>query len=505
MASYIEKLLAEQLEMEKNTTEHDYYDRIAFDTLKEKSTKLKEIEKNKEKYPPFSELMQDIFYNFFKYKPTFFEDEKIDRRYLANKTLIQNAMKNENWKKMREMTKLDDANSAIATSFFAENIMKEIEKRDQKFMNEMQKLANRQQELIKKINDYKKANDQQKQQIEKEIQAKQQEMKKISKQASKSVSQISSSIAIKKATADMKNFFESMNAIAWGNELGELSFSNPKDKIALANYFIENKSFADLVRELGKLKNILAEARRQKVKHGTDEVYNVEMGNDLSRILPSELVKIKHRVLKRDFFKKLVNKELLQYRLRGKNKHEKGDIVVCVDVSGSMSRELPVPDKNVPVGVTRSVYAKALAIATLEIAVRENRAYKLIMFESRVRDIFEFDRNHKPTVDDIIKIASIGYGGGTDFQDPLSKAIAADKKRDVLFITDGECAVKDDFLAKFNKTKKASDTKVVALQVGNSSIDTLEKVSDIVYNYVEFHETSTNVFNSMMEERKVVV
>jgi len=501
MVSYIEKLLAEQLRREKNTTFHDYYDAVAFDTLKKESTKLREIEGNKEKYPPFPELMQDIFFNFFKYKPTFLEDDEIDVRYLPNKTLIQNAMKNENWKKMREMTKLDDANSAIATSFFAESIMKEIEKRDQRFMNEMQKLESRQKELIQKINDYKKADDQQKQQIEQEIQAKQQEMQKISKRASNSISQISCSMAIKKATADMKDFFESMNAIAWGNELGELSFSNPKDKIVLANYFIENKSFADLVKELGKLKNILTETRRQKVKHGTDEVYNVEIGNELSRILPSELVKIKHRVLKRDFFKRLVNKELLQYRLRGKNKHEKGDIVVCVDVSGSMSRDLPIPDKNVPVGVTRSVYAKALAIATLEIAVRENRAYKLIMFESRVRDTFDFDRNHKPTVEDIIKIASIGYGGGTSYHEPLSRAIE-NKKRDVLFITDGECDVTDEFIAKFNKTKKEGDIKVVALQVGDCSTEHLEKVSDVVYNYTGFHETSKNVFNSMLEGRK---
>ena len=505
MVGYIEKLLAEQLKMEKNTTEHDYYDNVTFTNSKKDCEKLQEIEKQKKDYPPLPELMEDIFYHFFKYKPKFFDDEKIDARYLPNKQIIQKAMRNENWKKMREITKLDEANAVIATSFFSENLLKEIKKRDTKFMNEISKMAEQHKELIKKINEYGHADDKKKEQIEKEIKQKQQDIKNISKNASNSISQISCTMAIKKATASMKDFFESVNAIVWGSELGELSFSNPRDKIALANFFIKNEKFAKLVKELGRLKNILVETRRERVKYGTDEIYHVEMGNELKRILPAELVKIKHPVLKRDFYKKLVNKELLQYQLRSKNKQGKGAIIACVDVSGSMCGKLPVSDKNVPVGVTRVIYAKALAIATLEIAMKENRPYTLILFENRVRneDIYNFDKNHKPTVDDIIKIASVEYGGGTNFQDPLAKAMEQNhKKADILFITDGECDVNNDFINKFNKMKKDTNTKVIALQVGNCSTEALEKFSDYVFNYMGFHETSKNIFNSIMEERK---
>lgn len=515
--SFMEKLVAEQLEKKRNTTMHDFYDNVAFHSSREECHRLREIEKNKEEYPPLPNLMQDLFYQFFKYNPQFYDDDKIEPECLPNKEIIKKAMKNENWRKMREMTKLDEANSIIATLFFSEHIIEEMKKRDEKFMKEMEKLKEKKEELINKIKEYTQAgSNEAKNSIEQEIESLKTEIFVNAKKASNMVSQFSVSATIKKATEKMKDFFDSANAISWGNETKELSFSDPREKIKLANFFMKNENFAKIIKEIGRLKNILVETRRQKIKHGTDEIYSVETGAEIRKVLPAELVRLKNPVLKKDFMKKLANRELLQYQLQSKEKKGKGNMIVCLDMSGSMSGHintvLPVlhPEKPTlqvvppPIGesVSKSVYAKALALAALEIAIRENRTYHLMFFETHVRNMKTFSKNNRPTVDDILEIASYEYGGGTNFERPLKEAMKImDKKTDILLITDGECDVSENFLLNFNTEKKNLGARVISLQVGTCDTKPLEKFSDVVYNYTHFIETSKKVFESLLEER----
>ena len=49
-----------------------------------------------------------------------------------------------------------------------------------------------------------------------------------------------------------------------------------------------------------------AAKRRQRVRHGADELADVEQGADLGRALPVELAKLCHRVLRLDFLRALV-------------------------------------------------------------------------------------------------------------------------------------------------------------------------------------------------------
>lgn len=504
----MEKLIAEQIEKKKNTTHHDTYDKLSFDDLFEKMTdENKEIEKlvteETQTYPPLVKLMEDIFYNFFKYKPRFFDDEEIDPRFISNKEIIKKAMKNENWKKMREMTKLDNANSIIATLFFIKRALEEIKKRDNKFLNTVKNIFENNNELTQKIQQYANSKDEdEKKKIEEEIEnIKKNIQNNKTSGGGLQLSQISMSSAIKNSTLDMEDFFESINSITWGNITSEVTFTNPHEKIKLANYFIQNKNFADFVKKIGRMKNILSGTRMIKIKHGTNEIYSVETGNDLKRVLPNEIGKLSNPYLKRDFYKKFINRELLQYRLKSKEKIGKGNITVCLDLSGSMKKYISSPfEGSTKEKIIRSDFAKALAIAILDIAIRDNRAYNLIIFESDVKEIMEFSRRKKPTVDDIIKIASMSYSGGTNFENALRSAMdKMNEKSDILFITDGECDISPEFLSLFLHEKKKRLSKVISLQIGDCSTEPLEKFSDIVFKYHDFLSTSNKIFEKMLE------
>jgi len=63
------------------------------------------------------------------------------------------------------------------------------------------------------------------------------------------------------------------------------------------------------------------------------------------------------------------------------------------------------------------------------------------------------------------------YGGGTDFEPALSKALEAIssepklKKADVILITDGEAHVSNDFLSDWNKARKRLEFSVYGVHV----------------------------------------
>ena len=62
----------------------------------------------------------------------------------------------------------------------------------------------------------------------------------------------------------------------------------------------------------------------------------VERGNELGRLIPAELVALHHPGLRADFKRRLLEGEVLQYRLREDEQKGKGPMVVCIDVSSSM-------------------------------------------------------------------------------------------------------------------------------------------------------------------------
>jgi hypothetical protein len=86
----------------------------------------------------------------------------------------------------------------------------------------------------------------------------------------------------------------------------------------------------------GRFTRIAQQKRRTKVKHGAEEICDVELGNDLGRLLPVELVKLRHPRLHALALRDLLERKAMQYALTGKEKMGKGPLVLLLDRSGSM-------------------------------------------------------------------------------------------------------------------------------------------------------------------------
>jgi len=177
----------------------------------------------------------------------------------------------------------------------------------------------------------------------------------------------------------------------------------------------------------GRMKRIASGKRRDRVRHGTDEITDVEQGDSLARALPSELARLRHPRRRLDFLRCLLERQVLQYQLVGTKTLGRGPLVLLLDKSGSMD------------GV-KDVWATAFSLALLEHAAAERRAFAVVHFNARV----SFEAVVRPGEDLPQEALFVACDGGTDIGRALERGLQlADdpklrRRADVVLVTDGE-------------------------------------------------------------------
>jgi len=272
------------------------------------------------------------------------------------------------------------------------------------------------------------------------------------------------------AVQGVREALEACNA--WGLEPGRPHAGVPgKEVQAVAEKLAQCPRLRKIIRLAGRFTRIALQKRRSRVKREPTEIAEIETGGDLSRVLPSELSGLADPVRRVDFYRRLTEKKLLQYRLDARVPQGRGPMVVCVDESGSMSGE-------------REIWAKAVALAAFNLAAKEDRAYALVHFsspgEARV-DRFTRPRKTSPT--EILTAIEHFYNGGTDFVTPLKRALevleeSEFKRGDVIFITDAECYVPDRFVEEFNNVKRKKEFSMFAVLVERGTEGSVSPLAD---------------------------
>lgn len=271
----------------------------------------------------------------------------------------------------------------------------------------------------------------------------------------------------------------------WGEQAG-VEQASAAVKMELSNRLKRSSRLQRLAREAGRLRRIAAAKQRSKANHARDEVTDVELGADLDRVLPCELVKLTDATLALDFARRFMERGLLQYRLAGKEIQGRGPVIVCLDSSSSM--EGP-----------KEIWAKALALALLQIATDQGRNCRVVYFNSGVERVDDWLSGK---VDISALLASMEYfpGGGTDFKAPLSTALEAIeqetklKKADVVLVTDGECEVSDGFVELWNSAKVKHEFTTYAVHIDAPSgvvPAVLNKIADTVVGLPDLRDDGT--------------
>lgn len=239
-------------------------------------------------------------------------------------------------------------------------------------------------------------------------------------------------------------------ALTWGMEPGELHRLPAEERMALAKR-LNNPKFKRVAELFGPMRNMMLSEQQRKTVHTPEEVYDVTLGNNIGRLLPQEIMMLSNPATRLDFYRRFSEAKVLEYDMQGVEKLAKGAIIFCEDGSGSMSGE-------------REMWAKAVMLCLLHLSRIQKREMHVIHFSSRGQTThIPFVKPEDYSLNRILDAAELFYGGGTDFETPMRLSMDLLKAEhsatgrvsaDVVFVTDDECYVTEDFMNEYLDTMK---------------------------------------------------
>ncbi|MGW9292305.1 VWA domain-containing protein, partial [Streptomyces albidoflavus] len=255
---------------------------------------------------------------------------------------------------------------------------------------------------------------------------------------------------------------------AWGVGHGELERMPYEQRARLAER-LRTSRLARWAELIGRFRQMADGERARKVENATGELIGVTVGDDLSRVLPSELAHLGLPELRAVFAARYAAGELMLYDSRGEQTTGQGAVIACVDTSHSMYEEGPG-------GITREAWSKACALALLDQARHARRDFVGILFSAADKlQVFRFPADRPAPVARVLEFAETFLGGGTSYQRPLSAAadLLAEEfdtdargRGDIVLITDDECGVTEQWTRDWLKARHRLGFRLFGLAVG---------------------------------------
>jgi uncharacterized protein with von Willebrand factor type A (vWA) domain len=226
--------------------------------------------------------------------------------------------------------------------------------------------------------------------------------------------------------------------------------------VEYGDFLAQQPALKKLAEQLGRSKEAKAlpsneaplEAFHQMVREPEsvpEEVSGLHQSDDILRLLPPELATLGISELEVEFYRRLVEKRLLTYRLQGEGWHDKvtmrpvshqhhdeqprGPFIVCVDTSGSM-------------GGFNERCAKAFCLALLKVALADNRRCHIMLF---AHEIVSYELTAGDGIAQAIRFLSQRFRGGTDLAACLDAVLL---KLATPLWNDADAVMISDFIAQ---------------------------------------------------------
>ncbi|WP_234048450.1 VWA domain-containing protein [Streptomyces liliifuscus] len=282
---------------------------------------------------------------------------------------------------------------------------------------------------------------------------------------------------------------------AWGVGPGELE-RMPFDRRARLAERLRTSRLAEWAELIGRFRQMADGERARRVENATGELVGVTLGNDLSRVIPSELANLGLPALRAVFAARYAAGELMLYDSQGEQTTGRGAIIACVDTSHSMYEAGPG-------GITREAWAKACALALLDQARHAGRDFVGILFSAADKlKVFRFPADRPADIAHVLDFAETFLGGGTSYQRPLSAAgglleeefnDAARMRGDIVMLTDDDCGVTQEWMRGWNDAKHRLGFRVFGVAIGAPRVAEADSVLDALCDNLRAVEDLTDV------------
>lgn len=263
-----------------------------------------------------------------------------------------------------------------------------------------------------------------------------------------------------------------------GKKIEQLPMS---EQFQLIEHIQNHDTLKKIAEMTGRFKKI-AKKRMKTKQEVTMERKGVTVGQEVGRLLPTEVANLIMPDSKLDFLRRYAEQQTFVFDTKGKNRKGRGPIIICMDESSSMTS---IKEES-----------KAFCLALLMIARRQKRDFAIIPFASDIGDILIFPKG-RSTSKEIIRFSNQFLGGGTNYEKPLRASLDILEKSefneaDILFVTDGSSFLSSRFIEGFNaikKKRKFECTSIVLTNLINTvDMELVNSFSDKVIEVSELFE-----------------
>jgi uncharacterized protein with von Willebrand factor type A (vWA) domain len=457
------------------------------------------VEQGQVLLPQFGSLVRDLFAALFKVNVLHHAEAAIAPSARVNRVLLDGMLASAPYEHLKTRTQLDEARAGLATVLLAERALQLL--KSEKLFSRRElvdhfDLARDEEHDAERVREAERAaeaagDDSLDAAARKDFDELRQRLAREARMAERRLARKAADVArdVESRSGQVKKRLEAQaldvaqaldeaadEAESWGRAVGARGAGSAARSLELGRRLARNPKLRKLAALLGRMREHALALRHRLFERPTEEVYEIETGRELARMLPQELLGLRHPTLRRDWRRRYVEGALLQYRLRGDDERGRGPLVVCLDTSSSMAGD-------------KELWSKAVALTLLDIARRERRRFRAILFSSPETGLFTLDLNrgerYASDLQGALDLADYFAGGGTDFEHPLDAALdclgsSRLRRGDVVLITDGECRVSDAWKQRFLAEKQRLDFSLYAIliDVGGSTLETLAELAD---------------------------
>jgi uncharacterized protein with von Willebrand factor type A (vWA) domain len=285
----------------------------------------------------------------------------------------------------------------------------------------------------------------------------------------------STGAALKEAKEEVESVKDASAGLGMGQEGKSLSQGD------VARYFKRVRKSSNLRRIMawaGSGRRLCRSLQMRKTNAQRGEITGIEMGGDIDRLVPYEMMQVAGAVPELEMLSllRLTQRHSLCYRHRKNDPMRMGPIVVTVDESGSMSGE-------------KIIAAKGIALTLAWLAQKQKRWIALVGFSGGSTGTrLALPPGHKKQAE-LMDWLEHFYGGGTTLDVPIHelpfnywpKFVNEGMQRgktDVIMITDAIVHCSPTMRDQFKAWASQEHAKTYGIIIGGSSAGDLDQLCD---------------------------
>lgn len=438
------------------------------------------------------EAMNDALFALYKARPELLDKKDVRPSFAVNHAVISEMMELKDYEKNRPVSVGDPIGTGLAAAAMEPDLEVLFEKlsKAQDMANNLESMLQQSEELQQSadelMDEAKNADSDDAQNYQDQVDKINEALEALKQQIEQSENDLNDELNDKQGVIQqyvqsaMDNVSDQNDALAqvesWGLQPGGVRRMNPEARIELSRKLKSDK-FKKMADIFGKMQSMAVTEQLHRVDYAMEEIYDLEQGADLNRVVPIEMLALSDDILIYEWLHRFTERSLVQYSLRGEDTVAKGGILILEDGSSSMAG-------------SRETWAKAIGLALLKVAMMQKRPFNAINFAGPGEYVrWDFDtsgdvvkavktyRGRSERLDGlqaVLDYAETALHGGTNFETPFSVALDILQEQnnkdgavngDIVFLTDGECGVSPNFISDFKMEQHRLGFEVFGIAV----------------------------------------